>query len=91
MSRAYTRAVLKKQMEDADSLAKQQFLEKVQESVEATERDNKTRLEDATDFFTKYQYLKTFRDDNKRVRLPLKCATITLRGRDNKLLKFLKS
>lgn len=65
--RSYTRAVLKKQMEDADRHAKYDFKEKVQESVEATDRDNQTRIEDAMDFFRKYEYLKTFRDENKRV------------------------
>ena len=59
-------------MEDADELSKKQFQEKVKESIEATEKDNQTRLEDATDFFTKYQYLKTFRDDNKRVSMKIR-------------------
>lgn len=64
--RSYTRTVLKKQMEDSQKMARFDFKEKVQESVEATERDNETRIEDAMDFFRKYEYLKTFRDDNKR-------------------------
>ena len=65
-------------MQDSDTLAKIHFKEKVQESVEASERDNQTRLEDAVDFLRKYEYLKTFRDDNKRVSLILQPSPLIL-------------
>ena len=37
------------------------------ESVVALERDRKDRDEDARNFRNKFNYLKTFRDENKKV------------------------
>lgn len=67
-------------MLDADSFARAQFKGKVQESVQASQRDDQTRLEDANDFFRKYEYLKTFRDDNKKVVLETMANTMFLGG-----------
>ncbi len=46
---------------------KQHLKEKVRESEDAVQTDVSCRLEDAIEHQKKFNYLKTFRDENKKV------------------------
>lgn len=64
--RRHFRETLKQQMTDLDHQKKSDFKHKVQESVEVQEYDRQCRNKDFGDFVTKFNYLKNFRDDNKK-------------------------
>ena len=61
------RSTLKQQMEDKQTTEKRAMVDKVRESQDAVERDYRDRSTDALDHHNRFQYLKTFRDDNKKV------------------------
>ncbi|KAK2158462.1 hypothetical protein NP493_1799g00012 [Ridgeia piscesae] len=64
---AQTRSVLKQQMADNYMATRQSRVTRNLESVVALERDRRDRDEDARNFRNKYNYLKTFRDENKKM------------------------
>ncbi|ESO82552.1 hypothetical protein LOTGIDRAFT_236939 [Lottia gigantea] len=61
------REVLKQQMSDQDSWKRQNLINKVQESEQAVEYDRTCLQKDFEDHLTKFNYLKNFRDDNKKL------------------------
>ena len=69
LRRAYTRSVLKQQIDDNCHTERQSRLTRNLESVVALEKDRRDRDEDARNFRNKFNYLKTFRDENKKVKL----------------------
>lgn len=54
-------------MTDKWATQRQQLSEKVRESEDAVQKDRQVRMEDAKDYQHRYDYLKTFRDENKKV------------------------
>ena len=68
LHRAYTRSVLKQQIDDNSHTERQSRLTRNLESVVALEKDRRDRDEDARNFRNKFNYLKTFRDENKKVK-----------------------
>ena len=68
LRRAYTRSVLKQQIDDNSHTERQSRVTRNLESVVALEKDRRDRDEDARNFRNKFNYLKTFRDENKKVR-----------------------
>ena len=54
-------------MTDKWATQRQQLVDKVRESEDAVEKDRQVRIEDARDHARRYDYLKTYRDDNKKV------------------------
>ena len=65
--RTYTRSVLKQQMFDKDRKAKDDYDEKIKESIIVTERDNMDKKQDAERFLARFERLKGYRDENKKV------------------------
>ena len=65
--RAHTRSVLKQQMADSSQAANQSRVTRNLESVVALEKDRRDHDEDARNFRNKFNYLKTYRDENKKV------------------------
>jgi len=65
--RAYTRSVLKQQMDDKQSMRKTALRDKVRESEMAIQQDTNIRQHDAKEWNRKFEHLKTFRDENKRL------------------------
>ena len=54
-------------MTDKWAEQRQQLSAKVRESEDAVEKDRLVRVEDARDQAKRFEYLKTYRDDNKKV------------------------
>jgi len=65
--RAYNRDVLKQQMADLDKSQRQTFQDKSQESLLTMAIDSQNRKEDSVAFQTRFNQLKTFRDQNKNM------------------------
>ncbi|PVD25279.1 hypothetical protein C0Q70_15779 [Pomacea canaliculata] len=64
--RKHFREVLKQQMSDQDALKRQQLKDKVRESEAAVEYDRQCLVQDYEAFSKKNDYLKQYRDENKR-------------------------
>lgn len=54
-------------MSDKEQRQRDENLEKIKESVTVTERDNADKRADAENFKIKYERLKSYRDQNKKV------------------------
>jgi len=54
-------------MTDKWAEQRQQLSAKVRESEDAVEKDRLVRVEDARDQAKRFEYLKTYRDDNKKL------------------------
>lgn len=65
--RHYLRSVLKQQMSDREQRYRDDHLDRIKESAVVTERDNHDRQTDAEKFRAKFEVLKSFRDENKKL------------------------
>ncbi|ELU18599.1 hypothetical protein CAPTEDRAFT_228779 [Capitella teleta] len=65
--RAYTRSVLKQQMRDLWSRKRQDRTDRSKESQAALLHDRQDRMQDMNNAMQKVVYLKTFRDENKKL------------------------